>query len=313
MILGKPKSAPNGEERYCCPFCLRNVGKVDHDYHLYVNRSVVEHGIRGWFTCKRCGVKGPAHKLFGDNSQVEIPASKWSEFIHATKFGKPTAHETRAKEVGLPKDYEPVFQGTRAYDYLRERGITDHQISYYKIGFGSADLRKLDREEQNKFAGSGRIIFPNYDESGKVNYWVARTYVNHKVRYKNPRNTDAGKVIYNLANAVQYEEVVITEGVISAIRAGKNAVATFGKNVTDAQVSLLVESAFSRYVVALDGDAGREAVQLARQLTRRNCDVRLVKFAYHEDPASAPRAAELILGALPINSATFFKLIANRP
>lgn len=280
--LGSYRRTSTGELNFCCPFCLSRTGRADTKFHLYVNPSRYIDGIRGWFYCQRCKARGPMHKLFGQQSRESV--GKWREFVDKLRGGRPSIPEPCP--VKLPLDYMSMIRGTEAYGYLKERNISDEQITFYNIGFGVDDLRDLEPAERQKYAGSGRIIFPDYDDDGNVVYWVARTYKGHKVKYKNPPKSNARDKIYNLAGASKYSVCIITEGVISAIAAGYNAVATYGKDVTLVQVSMLVRAAFDQYVVALDGDARKEADELAGKLSRKGCQVSVVEFNQDEDPAS---------------------------
>jgi DNA primase len=272
------------------------MGKKDTGGHLYVNPDKKIHGIRGWFNCFRCGARGPAARLLGE--EVSRPRiSKWNEFVRSLRGGI-SDDEDGEDLVFLPEDYEPVIPQTDAYQYLKERGLTDEQIDFYQIGFGTKNLRKVPKEERKRYIGKGRVVFPDFDTDGRMLfYWVARTYRSHKLKYKNPQ-ANAFDKIYNLAKASVYNEVVVTEGVFSAIASGYNAVATYGKAVTKKQLRMLVDANFDRYTIALDGDAKKESLDLAEKLSRRGCEVALVEFLNNEDPASVDNIKERIADAL---------------
>lgn len=298
--LGQFRRTGTGELNFCCPFCVKRIKRPDKGFHLYVNPTKYIDGIRGWFYCQRCKARGPMSRLFGKQLEEGLSVSKWREFVTSLR-GKNVIEQ--AKKVELPKDYVEMIRGTDAYNYLKDRNISDDQIAHYKIGFGTEDLREKPYEERRHYAGSGRIIFPDFDSDGECVYWVARTYRRHKVKYKNPPHSDAGTKIYNLANASLHDTVVIAEGVISAIAVGYNAVATYGKEVTPTQLTMLVQAAFDHYVVALDGDAKKEALNLAERLSRRGCKVSLVQFKQDEDPASIGSAIRQRVDlALPFDS-----------
>jgi hypothetical protein len=105
--------------------------------------------------------------------------------------------------------------------------------------------------------------------------------------------------VFHLAAAMTYNEVVITEGVFSAIAVGDDAVGTYGKNITDVQIMMLVKASFDQYIIALDGDARKDAVQLAQALVARRCNVSLVEFDYDEDPDSCKDFEQRRKDALP--------------
>jgi len=297
--LGRCKGrSGTGEFQFDCPFCGKRKGKPDKKGHLYVNPDRMLHGIRGWYFCHRCEARGPLSRIIkgyaGERTKKQL--SNWAQFVIELKRArKREVVERESPKVSLPEDYVPVVKGTQAYEYLHARNISDEIIDEYRIGFGTKNLLNVPPEERRNFAGSGRIIFPDFDQHGEVLYWVARTYKGHKVKYKNPANADARDKVFNLARAIEYEDVIITEGVISAIAAGRNAVATYGKDVTSKQVSMLSAAGFSKYYVALDGDALKRerrsvvrppALKLAETLQARGHEVWMVVLPYDEDPAS---------------------------
>jgi DNA primase len=92
----------------------------------------------------------------------------------------------------------------------------------------------------------------------------------------------------------EIDSVVITEGAISAVMAGVDAVATYGKYVGPEQVEMLIklQSVTDRpvkYLVALDGDALNFSQKLARSLYERGLETYLVNLPLEHDPASLPR------------------------
>jgi DNA primase len=165
-----------------------------------------------------------------------------------------------------------------AWFYLKARGLPDDTASYYKLMWGN-------------WAGADRIFFPTFHpETGEMIFWVARMFQNEKPeaeKYVNP-NGKTISCLFNLDKARQYSTVIITEGTISAIAAGKNAIATFGKNVNDDQYLMLANEDFEEFVIALDGDARQDAVDLAYYLLKAGKQVSMVLFRDGQDPASVP-------------------------
>lgn len=298
--LGKFHHTTTGEYNFCCPLCVKRVGKPDKGFHLYVNPTRVAYGIRGWFYCHRCKAKGPLRNLLADDEVTKAPVTEWSRFkdrLHG-RF-KEKKEEIR---VTLPEDYVEIIEGTQAHRYLRDRNISDEQIKFYRIGFGTQDIRELEKEDRPRFAGSGRIIFPDFDSKGECVYWVARSYKGHRVKYKNPAGSNARDKIYNLTKASKFKTCVVAEGVISAIACGYNGVATYGKEVTSQQVSMLVRAGFSHYFIAQDGDAKKESLYLADKLSRRGCSVSLVCFDRNQDPADVDNIVERVNTSLSLST-----------
>lgn len=287
-VLGDGKVVGDTELNFCCPFCLKRRGSVDNNYHLYVNPLVVRNNIKGWYYCHRCFSRGKISDIVNvDNILNYVQLSNYDKVLTNIRNSVLEDSATKTSEnIVLPLDYTHCFNGTEAFEYLESRNISKETISKYNIGFGYKDLRTISSEERPKYAGNGRIIFPDYDNCGKLNYWVARTYKNHKCKYKNPPNSNSRDKIYNLSRAMRYDEVIITEGVISCISAGNNAVATYGKNVTQDQIIKLANCKFKKYYVSLDGDALKEAIDVAKSLTARGCEVWVTLLPLDKDPAS---------------------------
>lgn len=135
-----------------------------------------------------------------------------------------------------------------------------------------------------------------------------------------PEQLGAGDVLFNAIQAGVLArssgQVVLTEGPKSGIFAGLNAVASFGKSLSDTQLSILVQIAGS-VVVLYDGpkrtssgwtpDALAEAVRVARRISAfRPAFVARLPFG---DPADHPRwvSQEAIRNAPPVQH---FDLVA---
>lgn len=227
--------------------------------------------------------------------------SRWDEFLKklVSRQGISAGDFQNPDVAGLPEDVEPISRGSRAWNYLvRDRGFTPRMIEYYDVHVGTKDMRDLEPEERKKFVGSGRVVFLDRNSMGSVVYWVARTFVGHKIRYKNaPVPSD--NQVFNLVGASKFPSVVVAEGVFSAIAAGKNGVCTYGKEVTDKQVQMLADVKFERYYIALDGDAKKNTLRLAAELSSKGCNCYLVKLAYDEDPDSVNDFESRLMDSIP--------------
>ena len=179
------------------------------------------------------------------------------------------------KKAVLPDGYIRVCSGMHAYTYLIGRGLSAQDIEYYDIGIANR-----------------RIVFPDYGDDGTLRYWVSRVYEGHQgMKYFNAPGVQRSNQLYNLGRFRQegFTKVVITEGPISAIVAGRNAVATYGKQVTERQIRKLKLLGSKSYYIALDPDAKGNAVSLAKRLASTGKKVYLVNMPDGEDPASLGR------------------------
>ena len=278
----------NNDYVFNCPYCISRVGKVDRDHHLYVNINLKLGKDSGWYNCFRCGSSGPLKFMLGSVLYVGDSYVPLKKQVLDIMDGQTSDSVVSVPTVDLPDDFCTMDTTTVAYRYCVSRGITDDDIKHYNIGFGSNGL-------------CGRIIIPNIDMNGNVDYWVARSYVNHKNKYKNCLSSSRDKM-FNFSRCIKYkyDTVVITEGVISAIRAGRNAIATYGKKITREKLSMLVNAPFKNYVLAFDADTYKrkerkgytlctksETFNLANFLYTNGKEVKFIEYdSIEDDPAS---------------------------
>lgn len=132
-----------------------------------------------------------------------------------------------------------------AFEYCLKRGITEELISYYDMRLGMDDL-------------FGRIVIPN-QVFGDGRIWTdmysARSYIDQEPRYQNPRECNKEEIVFNIHRIPDNPDVIyVNEGVITAVKAGKEAVAIYGSYPSDSQVSQIVAKKPKRIMCTLDND-----------------------------------------------------------
>ena len=286
--LGVPIATGGVEVRWCCPFCPLEGQGEDNKFHLYYN------AVTGKWFCHRHGKGGGKEflykklKLAGADPAPNL--TKWDDAV--ARFLNPGLKTEAEPEthISLP-DYTPLIPGTDAWSYCMYRGFTEADIRDYWLGFGTQYSSKT-----NPDGCKGRVIFPDFKQ-GTLLYWTARLYVDAKPnvpRYKNPSSVKKAASVFNLERAKDCPYMVICEGPISAMVAGREAVATYSKTFSRSQVDQLVKCDSRAYVVAYDGDALQATINLAGQLYSRGKEVRLVLFEDkkgRKDPADIGREA----------------------
>ena len=163
---------PNrGQISFNCPVCDDDRNK----HNLEVN--YIDNVYKCWSCGDSEGTHGPLGKL------IEIHGN--SKIKRAYLLLKPE-EQTKTTEnekiiLKLPREYKkfsdsnPRFIPHReALNYLHSRGITDEMIEKFQIGFAS------DGDY------STCVIIPSYDKDNHLNYFVARSWVKGRVKYKNP-------------------------------------------------------------------------------------------------------------------------------
>ncbi len=194
--------------------------------------------------------------------------------------------------------------GREGLSYLRSRGLTDHTIRHFGLGYAPPSrfaltdhLTKLgySKEEQvqanvafvsrngsrlvDRFAG--RVMFPIIDLRGNVIAFGGRILTDEKPKYLNTADTLVFKKSSNLfamnfAKNCKDDRLLLVEGymdVIALHQSGfSNAVATLGTALTQ-EKALLMSRYVSDVVVSYDADeAGQRAAQRAIHFLR-NCGV----------------------------------------
>lgn len=208
--------------------------------------------------------------------------------------------------------------GLLAKEYLHNRGLSDEDISKFRIGLALDEATTLknilekkgytikvleDLGLVNVAAGNaydvfrGRITFPLYDTEGHVIGYSARIYRGEQVaKYINTKETylyKKGNYLYNyhLAKdeAKRSKKLIIVEGQMDAIRlyinGVKNVVALMGTALTKEQVEL-IKRLRCTVILGLDGDeAGKTAtLKNGEILVQNNIKVEVVRISLKKDP-----------------------------
>jgi len=260
------KMSSTDEIIYRCPFCFKLRGDYDKKGHLYIHMKKLV------YFCHRCGARGSLISKEFDSDTILETREKFEDLL--LSFVNKDVKECRYPYY-IPSLY-PYFSEL-AHSYLVSRGVTNDLQRFYDIRIGAIASDMF-----------GRIIIPNIVH--KTNYtdiYVGRSYVGHgKYKYKMPVNAPRGKAVFNLHRIKLGSPIIITEGVFSAISAGKNAVATYGKYVSDYQMKLILGNKPSTVFVCLDTDAFDTATKLCdRILSQSRVEVRLVELPEDQDPS----------------------------
>ena len=221
--------------------------------------------------------------------------------------------EGQYRKVPLPADCRPAwldFDGR--LPYAHRRGLTAHDC--YAFGLYWCPTGRY----------ANRLFFPVFEGTVPV-YWQARAMWEERehrgperyVKSLNPPKPHCGvhskhdpdcgpcrhlasnvagssDILMNLDRACQYKSVVVTEGPIDAIHVGTDAVCTFGKRLSPAQVGKLLSAGVREIELMWDGPGPTERLgawpemwTTAKQLAGL-FDIRLV-FLPQGDPGDYTR------------------------
>ena len=161
-------------------------------------------------------------------------------------------------------------------DYLYERGMTKKEILMWKIGYCT----------EGRYGG--RIIVPSFNNSGNLNYFIARSYVGHRMKYLNPPISK--NVVFNELFVDWDEPIVLVEGLFDAIIAGQNAIPILGSTLREeSKLFQAIVLNDSPVYLALDEDAQKKQDYMIRSLFKYDVDVKVIDTSNVEDVGSMTR------------------------
>jgi DNA primase len=250
-----------GQISFDCPVCshdIKGLDEGDGKGNLEINYK------RGVYKCWVCA---ETHDTYGSLYKL---LKKYGNAKQLKKYLllKPEDDGEQPKrtfiQVRLPKEFVPFKDASlglkmtpyykQAFNYLQKRNITDLMIQMYNIGFCYTGHYEH------------RIIIPSYDSENRLNYFIARSYLNNtKMKYKNPE-VDKESLIWN-EHLINWDEpVYIVEGAFDSIFL-PNSIPMLGKFMTQNLFDKLYDNA-KKVVIVLDPDAWEDAFRLYHKL---NC------------------------------------------
>jgi len=178
--------------------------------------------------------------------------------------------------VSLPRDFQALWKVSKslyrnqAKSFLHNRGITDWDIKKYKIGFCDSGLYE------------GRIIIPSYDDVGLLNYFVGRSFVGEKMKYKNP-NVSRDIIPFEWYIAWS-KPIILCEGVFDAMSIRSNAIPMLSKKPSKSLLQKIFEKNVKTIYIALDDDAKKDAYVMSEFFKDFGIDSKVVKLPKDQDP-----------------------------
>jgi len=266
------------EHLFYCPKCKHHKKKMSVNLELNA------------FKCWICDYSSKGiHRLVRRYADFTI-RKEWEKIDSVVDFSKMNSldnlfemeeEEVVNEEIDLPRSFR-TLTGTNhkltagpAKRYLRERHLSKEDMLNWKIGYCDA----------GDFAG--RIIIPSFNDSGELNYYIARSYDGNWMKYKNP---PASKdVIFNELYVDWANDLVIVEGVFDAIVAG-NAVPLLGSTLRENSklFKRIVENDTPVYL-ALDDDAKSKELKIIKKLLTFDLEVYKIDTSGFEDVGSMPK------------------------
>lgn len=136
-----------------------------------------------------------------------------------------------------------------AKHYLQERQIPIDDLAY--VYDPNGDFKETFHE---------RIIIPFY-ENNELVYFIARSFTNSTLRYKNPKNIDAGDFVFNIDKLT--EDIFIFEGVFDALSLHLPQVGTamLSNKLKDNQIIKMLDLAPKNIIFVLENDKNKIAIE----------------------------------------------------
>ena len=273
--LGKPRQHYESKNQisFDCPVCSQEKGLDDGDGKGNLEINYGRHVYKCWSCGDTYETHGPLGKLFD-----KFGTKKQKKVYELIKPEELKPKETYRPSLRLPEGYtkfqdsNPRFiPHTEALNYLKSRGITDEMITKYQIGY----------TVKGDFAY--RIIIPSYDTEGVLNYFVARSWVPRKMKYKNP-SVPKDEIIFN-ENLIDWtKDVFLVEGAFDSFFI-KNSIVMLGKKMSKLLFETLYNKCESNIIICVDGDAWTDGLKLYHELNggRLYNKIKIVKLPKDKD------------------------------
>lgn len=276
-FLGEPRkhTESKGQIAFDCPSCAEVkglYGETDGKGNLEINYH------KGVYKCWACyttqNMQGSISYLirkYGNKDiykRYQLVKPKYEEFDDEDKPVR-IVDSLPAEYVPLTPNNEYASGYWQHLRYCRERGITDEIIKKHKIGFANT----------GKFRN--RVIIPSYDDTGVLNYFVARSILHWvKPKYNNPE-TPKDQIIFNHSLINPNSTIYLVEGPMDSIVV-PNCIPLLGLFVSDKLYWYLQTKAKANVVIILDGEAKEEADRVYKMLNTLHLFGR-VKIIYLKD------------------------------
>lgn len=289
------KPATGGEIAMRCPRCS--------PHHDNRRRTLSINTQNDRWQCFRCpdGFKGRKKQLgrllkelglehltpMMEADEVLIEDDSLEKIRRRLLMGEPEpASSDSIRPLQLPEhyrtDWDSTTMGRMLYRYLvQERRLDEEVILKYRLGYCA----------NGPYAGG--IVLPVFMRR-VLRFWqVRRVMLNdNAAKYDSPK-VDKRSVLFDY-DSIEPENVVVVEGVFDKLALGGSGVAILGKQITDEQIALLQKKSVKTVTVLLDGEAWREAKQLAYEIRKKLWGVQLVKalrLPFGQDPGKLGRTA----------------------
>ena len=262
----------SGEEHlFHCPKCNHEKKKLS----INIDKNV--------WKCWICDYRGNNLSRLIKRYGTFLQRQEWEKYAEVLEtnvsledlFSTKQEEENEEAILKLPKEFVSLANSNlpvsslEARRYLTSRGLTKKDFLKWKIGYCSKGEYK------------GRVIIPSFNQDGKVNYFVARSYGKSWPPYKNPNVSK--DIIFNQLYVDFKNDLVLVEGVFDAVNA-VNAVPILGSSLReDSKLFQEIIKWDTTIYVALDPDAEKKAMKLIKSLLLYGIEVYKIDVTGYKD------------------------------
>ena len=240
--------------------------------------KLVVHMETQQYNCWVCGESGVGIKKLVSKHKPNLVSEAVRLFKDFSKSTDTTIQQEH--HVELPEGFVLLAEASTHPDpdikasinYAKSRGMSTRDLWYFKLG--AVTKGRFRR----------RVIMPSFNDSGELNYFVARSvgkqsrmkYINSKVPKKD--------VIFNDVNIDWSSELTLVEGPFDLIKANDNATCLLGCTLKEDQVLFkkIVKNG-TPICLALDPDVIDKSHNIARLLLSYGVSVRILDCSGYED------------------------------
>lgn len=262
-ILGTYRKSTHTRDRqnyaFFCPFCRHYKQKLEIDI------------VSGNWHCWTCDAKGKTpYSLLKRLSASRIILDRVRVLYRNTTNHTYSGSVLKPSSIQLPGEFRSLNSQTGSHfqkiaqSYLKSRNISNEDVERYGIGYC----------EDGKYLN--RIIIPNYNEFGMVDYWVGRSFQHSPLKYAGP---ESGKDIVGFELLISWDfPVILCEGALDAIAIRRNAIPLYGKTLSERLKEKIIEEHPPAVYIALDPDAYKDTIKIAEYLINAGLVVYIVEL-----------------------------------
>ncbi len=283
-IEKKTKVIKKGKDSWCC--CL---------FHEEKTPSCKINDDLGSYYCFGCGAKGDIFTIYTEFYNFSFPEAV-KELAQRVgiriidnfdaNINKKNDKNYKILEISTKWFQDNLYKSNLCKDYLNKRKLSDETIKYFRLGFSSnskttlyeflkeqgfsdkeileSNVAKLDKNNKIRDFFYQRLMFPIFNEFGKIVGFGGRVLDNSNPKYINSPESDFFKkrnILYNLHNIKQNvrskKNMLICEGYMDVIslydKNIKTAVAPLGTSLTESHL-LLSWKYVNKPTLMFDGD-----------------------------------------------------------